>query len=150
MLVAGIATVIQAGMYEYHRRAYIEIVANAHVPGREAVDVPSLIGRLFGIYAFAQSRLIGPHVEVEGVLARRGRGNLVSDEDRRRYRECFQSVVRGWNLLGDNTRFYAIGVLALFRRIDLFFFFVLSLMNLALIILWVWQRRADRKFLSAA
>jgi hypothetical protein len=93
--------------------------------------------------------LIGPHVEVEAVLARPGRGNLVPDEDRRRYRECFQSVVRGWNLLGDNTRFYAIGVLALLHRMDLFFPFVLTVMNLALIILWLWQRRADHKFLSA-
>lgn len=149
MLLAGIATTIQAGMYEYHRRTYIEVVANARVPGREAVNVPPLIGRLFGIYAFAQRRLIGPHVEVEAVLAGRGRGDLVPDEDRRRYRECFQSVVCGWNLLGDNTRFYAIGVLALFHRIDLFFFFVLSLMNVALTILWRWQRRADHKFLSA-
>jgi hypothetical protein len=149
MLLAGIATVIQAGMYEYHRRTYIEVVANARVPGREAVNVPPMIGRLFGIYAFAQRRWIGLHVKLEEVLARHARGNLVPDEDRRRYRECFQSVVRGWNLLGDNTRFYAVGLFALLHRMDLYFPFVLIPMNLALIILWVWQRRADRKFLSA-
>ena len=148
MLLAGIATAIHAGLYEYHRRAYIEIVANARVPGREADNVPSLFRRLFGLYAFAQRRLIGPHVEVEAALARSARGNIVSDEDRQRYRECFQNPVRGWNLLGDNTRFYAIGVLAFLHRIDLFFLFVLGPMNLALIILWLWQRRADRKFLS--
>jgi hypothetical protein len=149
MLAAGIATAIQAGMYEYHRRAYIEVVARARVPGREAINVPSLIGRLFGSYARAQGRLIGPHVEVEAALARRGLGNLVTDEDRRRYRECFQSAVRGWNLLGDNTRFYAIGVLALLHRIDLFFAFVLVPMNLVFIVLWLWQRRADQRFLAA-
>jgi phosphatidylglycerophosphate synthase len=149
MLLAGVATATQAGMYEYHRRTYIEVVANARVPGREAVNVPPLIGRLFGIYAFAQRRWIDLHVEVEAVLAARGRGNLVPDEDRRRYRECFQSVVRGWNLLGDNTRFYAVGLFALLHRMDLFFPFVLIPMNLGLIVLWVWQRRADRKFLSA-
>jgi phosphatidylglycerophosphate synthase len=150
MLLAGVATAIHAGMYEYHRRAYIEIVANARVPGREAVNVPSLLGRLFGLYAIAQGRLIGPHVEVEAVLAKRGSGNAVPDGDRRRYRECFQSVVRGWNLLGDNTRFYAVGLLALLHRIDLFFPFVLIPMNLALIILWLRQRRADHQFLSAS
>lgn len=149
MLAAGIATAIQAGMYEYHRRAYIEVVANARVPGREAANVPPLIGRLFGFYALAQRRLMGLHVEVEAALARRGHAKLVSDEDRRRYRECFQSAVRGWNLLGDNTRFYIIGVLAFLHRIDLFFAFVLVPMNLAFIVLWLRQRRADRRFLAA-
>ena len=149
MLLAGFATTIQAGMYEYHRRAYVEVVTSARVPSREAANVPSLFGRLFGFYSSAQRRLIGPHVEVEAVLARRSRDNLVSDEGRRRYRECFQSAVRGWNLLGDNTRFYAIGVFALLHRLDLFFLFVLGPMNLALIILWLRQRRADRKFLGA-
>lgn len=150
MFIAGFATAIQAGMYEYHRRAYNEVVANARVPGREAADVPSLIGRLFGFYALAQSRLIGPHLEVEAVLARRGRAKPVSDEDRRRYRECFQSPVRGWNLMGDNIRFYAIGVLAFLHRIDLFFAFVLGPMTVVFLILWFRQRRADQKFLAAA
>src|SRR5256714_5763135 len=148
MLAAGIGTAIQAGLYEYHRRAYIEVVANARVPGREAVNVPPLIGRLFRVYALAQSRLIAPHVEVEAALASLARENRVSDDDRRRYRECFQSAVRGWNLLGDNTRFYAIGVLAFLHRIDLFFAFVLVPMNLALVVLWLWQRSADRRFLA--
>ena len=56
--------------------------------------------------------------------------------------------MRGWNLLGDNTRFYAIGVLVCLHRTELFFAFVLLPMNLAFIALWLWQRSADRKFLA--
>ena len=56
--------------------------------------------------------------------------------------------VRGWNFLGDNTRFYAIGLLACFHRIDLYFAFILLPMNLAFIALWLWQRRADQRFLA--
>src|SRR5205823_3146233 len=66
-----------------------------------------------------------------------------------RYRDCFYWPMRGWNLLGDNTRFYAIGVLAWLHRLDLFFIFILVPMNLALIALWLWQRRADRRFLDS-
>jgi hypothetical protein len=52
-------------------------------------------------------------------------------------------------LLGDNTRFYAIGVLVCLHQIDLFFAFVLLPMNLALVALWLWQRSADRRFLAS-
>ena len=48
------------------------------------------------------------------------------------------------------ARYAAIGVLACFNRIDLFFAFILVPMNLALIALWFWQRQADRKFLAGA
>jgi len=57
-------------------------------------------------------------------------------------------LVRGWNVLGDNTRFYAIGVLAAIGRPDWFFTFVLIPMNAAFAALWLWQLRADRRFLD--
>ena len=65
-----------------------------------------------------------------------------------RYRDHFYAPARGWNLLGDNIRFYAIGVLAWFHRIDLYFAFVLLAMNLAFVLLWLWQRRTDQRFLA--
>ncbi len=74
---------------------------------------------------------------------------VVTDEDRLSYRDHFYAVMRGWNFLGDNTRFYAIGLLALFHRIDLYFAFILLPMNLAFIALWLWQRRADQRFLAS-
>ena len=87
-------------------------------------------------------------MDVESVIAARSTAGVVNPDDRLRYRECFYPVVRGWNLLGDNTRFYAIGVLAWFHRLDLFFVFILVPMNIALLGLWLWQRSADRKFLA--
>ena len=71
-------------------------------------------------------------------------------DDRQQYRWYFYWPVRGWNLLGDNTRFYAIGVLVLLHQVEWFFFFILGPMNVALIALWLWQQRADRRFLNAA
>jgi hypothetical protein len=96
-----------------------------------------------------QRSLIGLHAEVEAALSGRATAGVVRDEDRIKYRAHFYAPVRGWNLLGDNTRFYAIGVLACFHRIDLFFAFVLLPMNLAFLALWLWQRRADQRFLSS-
>ena len=88
-----------------------------------------------------QRLLIGLHAEVDHA-SRHDRGQAsCSEDDRARYREYFFWPVRGWNLLGDNTRFYAIGVLLCFHRIDLFFAFILVPMNLALIAVWFWQRQ---------
>ena len=83
-------------------------------------------------------------------IAARAHDGVVSDADRASYRTCFYWPVRGWNFLGDNTRFYAVGVLAWIHHLEWFFAFVLVPMNLAMAALWLWQRRADRRFLGSA
>ena len=148
MLLAGVATALHAGMYDYHRHVYITVVANARVPRHGSRNIPPPIGWLFFIYLAVQRWLVGKHSDVEGVLASRSFDGRVREEDRARYRENFYPLVRGWNFLGDNTRFFAIGVLAVLHRMDLFFGFVLVLMNIAFAGLWLWQRNADRRFLA--
>ena len=149
MLLAGIATAIHAGMYDYNRHVYIGVVADARLPLHAPRNIPPPIGWLFRIYLTVQRWTIGKHADVEAALAARSVEGRVRDEDGARYREIFYPLVRGWNFLGDNTRFFAIGVLALFQRIDLFFAFVLVLMNAAFVGLWLWQRSADRRFLAS-
>jgi CDP-alcohol phosphatidyltransferase len=149
MLIAGMATAIHAGMYDYHRNAYTAVVADGRIPEDVTGRVPGAIGWLFQIYLRIQRWLVGSHTKVEATLGARAATSRVSDEDRQRYREVFYPVVRGWNFLGDNTRFFVIGVLVCLHRIDLFFVFVLGPMNLAFVILWVWQRNADRRFLAS-
>ena len=72
----------------------------------------------------------------------------VRDADRARYRSYFYWPVRGWNALGDNTRFYAIGAAAFAHHPEWLFAFVLVPMNAILVVLWLWQARADRRFLA--
>jgi hypothetical protein len=96
-----------------------------------------------------QRRLAGLHPRVEQAAANRARSGSIRDVDRALYRRCFYWPVRGWNVMGDNTRFYAIGVLAWLGRIEWFLLFELVPMNLALLGLWLWQRDADRRFLEA-
>jgi hypothetical protein len=149
MVLAGMATAIHAGMYDYHRNAYTAVATDARVPGYVASRVPAPISSLFAAYLRIQRRLVGSHTKVEAILAARALASRVSEEDRQHYREIFYPLVRGWNFLGDNTRFFAIGVLVCLHRIDLFFAFVLGPMNLAFVVLWFWQRSADRRFLAS-
>lgn len=149
MALAGIATAAHAQMYEYHRAAYSSVVGKGRVPRHEPAKVAPWLRGLYRGYLLMQRWLIGLHAEVEAVLTRRAIAGVVTDEDRNRYRDHFYGPVRGWNLLGDNTRFYAIGVLVWFHRIDLFFAFILVPLNLAFLVLWLWQRRADQRFLGS-
>jgi phosphatidylglycerophosphate synthase len=149
MLLAGIATVAHAQMYEYHRSAYVSVVGEGRVPRQEPTEVAPWLRGFYRGYLFMQRALIGLHAEVETALLRHAAADGVREEDRISYRRHFYGPVRGWNLLGDNTRFYAIGLLACFHRIDLFFAFVLLPMNLAFVGLWLWQRRVDQRFLSS-
>ena len=148
MLLAAISNMMQAQMYDYHRTAYITVALEGRTPAKPSTRVPWWVRGIYRGYLTMQQWLVGLHAEVEDALATRSDSGRVRPGDRARYRECFYWPVRGWNFLGDNTRFYAIGVLVWLQRVDLFFVFILVPMNLALLSLWLWQRRADRKFLA--
>jgi phosphatidylglycerophosphate synthase len=148
-VAAAVSNVVQAQMYDYHRTAYATVVVRGRAPQATAPAVGARWVRgLLALYTGVQRRLIGTHAEVERVLLRRAEDGRAAEADRLRYRACFYWLVRGWNLLGDNTRFYAIGVLAWAHRLPWFFPFIALPMNAALVLLWLGQARADRRFLQ--
>lgn len=146
-VIAGVCTAIQAQMYDYHRTSYAAVVIKGELPW--AAAQPSRLRGVMAAYGSMQHRLAGVHPRVEAALAERARLGKVRDEDRSRYRQCFYVRVRGWNLLGDNVRRFAIGILAFADRLDLLFLFIIGPMNAILLVLWLWQQRADRRFLAS-
>jgi len=148
--VAAIASnVLHAQMYDYHRITYASIVVHGEVPHEEVRRVPARWARaVLAVYRRAQRRMIGRHADVESAIAARATGGRVAEADRARYRASFYRLVRGWNVFGDNTRFYAIGLLAWWHALDWFPVFVAVPMNVVLAALWLWQWRADRRFLA--
>src|SRR5262249_5208628 len=129
---SALSNVVHAQLYDYHRTSYTKLAIN----GTVSRDVPGGLaatwaGRVLRIYHAVQRRLIGLHGDVEAAIAERSHQGIVGDADRARYRACFYWPVRGWNLLGDNTRLYAIGVLAWWHHLDWFFAFNLVPMNAA-------------------
>jgi len=147
-VAAGLANILHAQMYDYHRTSYARIVIQGRaVTGMTAAPPGRFAASIIMAYKDLQARLAGAHPAVERAIDTRSQAGLVSDEDRDRYRRCFYWPVRGWNLFGDNTRFYAIGVLVWLQRPEWFFAFVLIPMNAAFALVWLSQLRADRRFL---
>ena len=150
-LLCAIANTVHAQLYDYFRNSYASVAIKGRVPHATSGAVhASWARRLLHAYERVQRRLIGSHAAVAAAIAARSPGGIVSTSDRARYRACYYWPVRGWNFLGDNTRFYAIGFFAWIHHLEWFFLFVLLPMNAALAALWMWQRRADRRFLGSA
>jgi phosphatidylglycerophosphate synthase len=145
-VAAAISVLIHAQMYDYHRTSYVKCAIKGVVEPVETHG--SHRPAALRAYESMERALSGAHERVVAALGRRAAGGAVRDDDRARYRSCFYWPVRGWNLLGDNTRFYAIGALAVCHRLEWFFPFMIVLMNAACLALWLWQARADRRFLA--
>jgi phosphatidylglycerophosphate synthase len=147
-VIAGLCTAIQAQMYDYHRSAYAAFAIKGRVPlDPSGESVRGGLGRLVAVYAASQRALLGRHAVVERTIAARAVDGAVRSDDRGNYRRCFYWPVRGWNLLGDNVRRFALAAFVLLHHLDWFIAFTLIPMNLILIALWLFQRRADRRFL---
>ena len=164
-VAAGISNIVQAQLYDYHRTAYAKhairgeadptgssrhVDSGPEVGGAAPTAAPGIAPhrRVIDRYEHIQLRIAGEHPAVERAISRRAATGAVLPEDRARYRQCFYWPVRGWNLFGDNTRFYSIGVLAWLQHPEWFFYIIAGPMNLALACVWLWQRRADRRFLA--
>jgi len=146
-VIAGFCTAVHAQMYDYHRTTY-----TAYAIHGEAL--PSAVGKphggILGIYETMQRLIAGRHPDVERRLAERADHGRISEHDRDRYRACFYRPVRGWNLMGDNVRRLSIALAAWFQRPEWFIAAELVPLNLAFVVLWWVQRRADTRFLRAA
>jgi phosphatidylglycerophosphate synthase len=146
-LLANVCLGIQAMLYVYHRAAYSLVVGKGVASGDDlpAARAGSLTALRTG-YALLRQCIIGGQMEIARLLRSRTGGGQVREDDRLEYARHFYWPKRGWNVLGANTRFYAIGILALLHRLDLFFVFVLIPMNAAAFSLWLWQDWSDRRF----
>lgn len=148
-IAAALCTIAQAQMYDYHRTLYARVVVNGKRPQEvDPVRIGGALGRLWSVYLAMQRALVGPHVDVERVLVARSVNGAVLERDRASYRSTFYSIVRGWNLLGDNGRRFAIGVLALIGRTEWFCLVVLVPFNLVLLVQAIRTRAADGQFLA--
>ena len=147
-VAAGLFSAIHAQMYDYHRSTYTAVaikgVPSQPPSGSRASRLP-----IVAAYESVQRRLAGSHRAVEAWIASRAQHGRVREADRARYRTFFYPLVRGWNLFGDNVRRFGFAVLALTHHLDWMFLFILVPLNVALAVVWLWQRRADRRFLDA-
>jgi phosphatidylglycerophosphate synthase len=148
MVLAGLASIVHAQAYDYYRTAYASVVNEGRARRSEPAQVAGWLRAAYRAYSAIQRLIVASHEQVGAALNSRAQGGLIGDAERQRYRTSFQRLVRGWNLLGDNMRRYAVGVLACFGRIDLLFLYIAVAMTVIFVVMRLWQTRADRRFLE--
>ncbi len=148
-MAAGLSAAVHAQLYDYHRTTYARVVVSGLAEATwSAAGGRRWDRRLLGGYEALQRRLAGRHHDVERAIAARAAGGSVRPEDRRRYREAFRPTVRGWNVMGDNVRRFAVGACVLVGHLPWFFVFVAVPLNVLLVGLWLWQAKVDARFLA--
>lgn len=149
-LAAGAATIVHAQLYDYHRTAYAAIVLKGQPSALSQAATLSRSSRgTLALYERMQRRLSGRHPEVEAAIAARARDGAVTEADRQRYRACFRPLVPAWNLFGDNVRRYGFAAVVWLHHLEWYFAFILVPLNLLLVVVSAWQRRADARFLAS-
>ena len=149
MLLAGVSAIVHAQAYDYFRTAYSSVVKEGRARRSDPAQVRGWLQAPYRAYSAVQRLVVSSHEGVGVALRARSAGAVLSLEERERYRSSFHALVRGWNLLGDNMRRYAVGALVCFERIDLLFLYIVIVMNLIFITMRIWQVRADRRFIAA-
>ncbi len=148
MLLAGLAAIVHAQAYDYYRTGYASVVSERRARRSEPAQVRGWLRGPYRAYSAIQRVVVASHEEVGAALNSRAIGGIIREDDRDRYRASFHRLVRGWNLLGDNMRRYAVGVLVCVGRIDLLFAYIAVVMTLIFLVMRGWQARADRRFLE--
>jgi phosphatidylglycerophosphate synthase len=144
-LLAAVMTIAHAQAYDYYRTAYAAVVNSRALWRSEPLKTGGWLRPLYAAYTRVQHFLFASHERLGRECQRQSE---FTQEERARYRRTFRPLVRGWNLLGDNSRFYAAGLAVLLQVPILFFAIILLPMNLIFLAMIFWQRRADRVFLE--
>ncbi len=149
VVLAGLSHACQASMYDYYRNQYIDYGIKGRLPSRETPDPVTGWGRAlsfaYGDYDVLQRFLARPHVRLEAELKRRFPSGTLSPEAAAAYRRRNYWMVRGWNVFGDNTRFYVVALCAWLGRMEAFLVASLVVLNAVFILLCAVQAVQDAR-----
>ncbi len=148
-VVGTLSYIVQVNAYEGRRRQYMHWVYGRSMvtsdPGGSAAPRRGPVMRLvLAIYAsyFAQPSFESAALSAE--MGRRvSRGGRLADQARRLYRSRKQQFVSTFGLLGENHKTIATGVAMLAGSALYLYAYLFAVLNVALIALFLWQRRLD-------
>jgi len=151
LAAAGAAcSAFQSSMYDFYRTVFSSVSSKGEIPVLSSQDGLGWFLRLaYSGYYVYQRLLAAGHLRLLEFLRRKNPSGSLDENTRRLYVSANRLNIRGWNLLGDNTRFILIGASLLLRRPEWYFAAVLGPLNLVLLAMSAVQRRADKKFTEA-
>lgn len=142
MIFSIISNAIHSSVYDFYRTAIINVSKNKYCDLLiEKQD--GFLSSLYNFYLSYQKAICFIHIKFINLIVNR----KINEKQIKLYREKMLSNIQFINLLGDNWKINAIFILALFNRIDLFFFYIIFILNAVFIYVVLRQRKIDREIL---
>ncbi|MDD4004357.1 MAG: CDP-alcohol phosphatidyltransferase family protein [Elusimicrobiaceae bacterium] len=143
-VAAGVCTAVQSSMYDFYRTTFAAVVSR----GRAALhdedkNLPVFFRFCYSGYHVYQKFFAASHLALMKKLNGRFPSGALPDGVRGQYRAANRKTVRGWNILGDNTRFIALAAALWLGRPEHYFLFIICALSVVMSVMIHLQREAD-------
>jgi hypothetical protein len=146
MILAGVSNAVQNSVYDFYRTAFLSVSKNDYSDFFDH-NRSGFFSMIYDIYNSYQRALCKWHLKFLSLVVELKKSKLNTDEIKA-YREKMLKNIQFVNLLGDNWKINGIIILSLVGRIDLFFWYVIIVLNIFLIIALLRQRKIDREIIG--
>jgi hypothetical protein len=146
-IIGGAVSALQSSLYDFYRTSFSTIVTDKHLENYD--KKPQLEGVfkfVYSSYFTYQKTLAKSHIDLIAKLRTLNNEATISLENAKKYRNANIKIIRGWNLLGDNTRFLIILTAIILCKPHWCFFAILGPLNLIMLYLIIRQKYIDKKF----
>lgn len=139
MFIAGISNMIQSSVYDFYRTAFISVGKEDYSFLDKNTD-RRFFSFLYTIYLYLQKLFIGKHLTLLKHI--KNRRNLSEIKDI--YEKNLLSNIQIINILGDNWKINGIILLVIFGRMDLFYLYVIIIINIVMVVVLLIQNYKDK------
>lgn len=143
-IVGATVSALQSSLYDLYRTSFYSITTNRLENPNDAKNLNGILKFAYCGYFGYQKLLAGSHINLTKKLRSgylQGENSLGED-----YKILNSRIIRGWNLLGDNTRFLLILIAIILCKPHWYFLFILGPLSLVTVFLMVLQKNIDKKF----
>ena len=149
MVAAGVFSAVQSSLYDYYRTEFARITVNGRLlPGDNADELEIPFRWMYHGYGVYQNLFAQSHKRLLDFLARGYPKGQLDETAKEAYKKANRRVIRGWNILGDNTRLAAILAAVILSRPQWYFFFIIGPVSVILVFMIFWQSRVDASMIA--
>lgn len=145
MVLAGISNGIHSSVYDFYRTAYLSVTRQKYSDFFTPSD-NSFISKIYSFYMSYQRKICSYHILFIKKLISENK-NLTETEINK-YKEKMVSNIQVINLLGDNWKINGLLFFSIINRLDLFFYYIIFIINTAFLFAVLKQRKIDMEIIS--
>lgn len=141
MILAGVSNGIHSSVYDFYRTAYLAVTRNRFLDFFPPEGKKNLFSKIYSFYMSYQTGICKHHISFIKKLITEGK--VLNDEKLNFYKKKMISNIQYINILGDNWKINGLLFLAVINRLDLFFYYIIFIINLVFVLVVLRQRKID-------